>query len=210
MHLYTVRHGQSYVNLPEWDGNNFDQGLTPLGQDQADKLAAWMPHFLEKVDAIFCSSMIRARETVAPLAKAYNVEPTFDDRIREIGSNQWNHLPYDMEALPPFNPEFWATEKPFMPIIGKDEGESLMHFRTRVGRFVEDLVMEYQGKTVVVVCHGGVIDATFDHVFNIGPWRRCEAWMHNTAISYFEYVAIPRRETWRLHFHNRVEHLRGH
>ncbi len=209
MHLYTVRHGQSYVNLPEWDGHNFDQGLTPLGQDQADKLAVWLPHFLEKADAIFCSSMLRARETVAPLAKAYEMAPTFADRIREIGSNRWNHLPYEMDDLPPFTPDFWATERPFMPIIGNDEGEALMHFRTRVGRFIEDLVQEYENKTVIIVCHGGVIDATFDHVFNIGPWRRCEVWTRNTAVSYFEYVAIPRRETWRLHFHDRVEHLRG-
>ena len=54
---------------------------------------------------------------------------------------------------------------------------------------------------------GGVVDAVFDHVFNVGPWRRCEIWMHNTAISYFEYVAHPGRETWRLHFHSRVTHL---
>jgi broad specificity phosphatase PhoE len=58
-----------------------------------------------------------------------------------------------------------------------------------------------------VVCHGGVIEAVFDHVFNIGPWQRSQIWTRNTAVSLFEYVEIPRRETWRLHFHDRTEHL---
>ena len=30
MHLYFVRHGESFVNLKEWRGGNRDEGLTPL------------------------------------------------------------------------------------------------------------------------------------------------------------------------------------
>ncbi len=207
MRLYTVRHGQSFVNLPDWDGNNFDQGLTDLGKEQAAKLAAWLPKFLPQVDAIFCSSMIRARETVAPLATAYDIAPTFDDHIREIGSNRWNHLAYGPGEMPTFSDEFWASERPYSAIGHETEGESMMHFRTRVGRFVERLSEEFKGKTVIVVCHGGVVESIFDHTFNIGPWRRCEVWTRNTAVSLFEHVEIPRRETWRLHFHDRTEHL---
>ena len=32
MHLYLIRHGQSYVNLPDWTGVNADEPLTELGQ----------------------------------------------------------------------------------------------------------------------------------------------------------------------------------
>lgn len=39
MHLYMIRHGQSHVNLPDWDGG-FDEGLTELGQRQAAAQAA--------------------------------------------------------------------------------------------------------------------------------------------------------------------------
>ena len=84
-----------------------------------------------------------------------------------------------------------------------------MHFRTRVGLFIEEMVELHRDKIVVAVCHGGVAEATFDHIFNVGPWRRTEIWNHNTGVSHFEYVELPRRETWRLHFHNRVEHLAG-
>jgi probable phosphoglycerate mutase len=53
-----------------------------------------------------------------------------------------------------------------------------------------------------------VIESAFDRIFDIGPWRRGEIWGHNTGVSHFEYVAHPRRETWRLHYHNRIDHLR--
>jgi len=43
MQLYLVRHGQSHVNLADWNNGNSDEGLTELGQRQAALLAAWLP-----------------------------------------------------------------------------------------------------------------------------------------------------------------------
>lgn len=210
MHLYLVRHGQSHVNLKEWSEGNVDEGLTDLGQRQAAALAAWLPGRVPVIHAVYCSTMLRARETVAPLAAAYTTETVyFDDRLREIGNNRLDHAPWPNDDLPQYA-DYWGSERPFStttPLV--EGGESFMHFRVRVGLFVEDIVAKHRDQVVVVVCHGGVVEAVFDHLFNIGPWRRCEIWNHNTGLSYFEYVEHPRRETWRLHFHNRIEHLQG-
>jgi broad specificity phosphatase PhoE len=210
MHLYIVRHGQSHVNLKEWSEGNLDEGLTDLGQRQAAALAAWLPGRVANVDAIYCSTMLRARETVAPLAAAYTNETIyFDDRLREIGNNRLDHVPWPNDDLPQYA-DYWGSERPFStttPLV--EGGESFMHFRVRVGLFIEDVVTKHRDQVVVVVCHGGVVEAIFDHLFNIGPWRRCEIWNHNTGLTYFEYVEHPRRETWRLHYHNRIEHLQG-
>ena len=51
MQLYLIRHGQSYVNLTEWDKGNTDEPLTELGLEQASKLAAWLPGHLPHIDA---------------------------------------------------------------------------------------------------------------------------------------------------------------
>ena len=208
MHLYMIRHGQSYTNLPDWHKKNADLALTELGQRQAAALAEWLPLVLPKVDVIYCSTMLRARETVQPLANRYQMDVRFDDRLREIGSNRFDHTPWPPEQLPSDFSDYWSTERPFLSITPKAEGsETWMHFRTRVGLLLQELVERHREQIVVAVCHGGVIEATFDHIFNIGAWRRCEIWTHNTAITHFEYVEHPRRETWCLHFHNRVEHL---
>jgi probable phosphoglycerate mutase len=203
-----IRHGQSYINLRDWNKGNLDEGLTDLGQRQAEALGRWLPAIVPEVDALYASTMARARETVAQVAQTYNVEVTFDDRLREIGNNRFDHTPWPSDQLPQEYADYWASERPFAPITPAVEGgETFMHFRTRIGAFIEDVVDRHPSQTVVAVCHGGVIESAFDHIFNVGPWRRTEVWMHNTAVSHFEYVAHPRRESWRLHFHNRVDHL---
>lgn len=210
MQLYIIRHGQSYGNLPDWAHGNTDEELTELGKQQAAALAKWLPTALPQVDRIYCSTMQRAQQTGLAVAEAYKMTLVFDDRLREIGSNRLDHTAWPKDELPRhYSDEYWSSERPFSSVTPAVEGgESFMHFRTRVGLLIEELVRRHRDETIIAVCHGGVMEAIFDHVFNIGPWRRCEIWTHNTAISHFEYVDHPTRETWRLHFHNKVEHLR--
>jgi 2,3-bisphosphoglycerate-dependent phosphoglycerate mutase len=204
--LYLIRHGQSYVNLSDWTQGNTDEGLTELGQRQAQRLGAWLPQHLPSVDALYASTMLRARETAAAIVSRYDVTVQFDDRLREIGNSRIDHTPW----LPNQFADHWASARPFSPIVTYMEGgESFMNFRTRIGLFVETILERHHNQRVLVVCHGGVVEAVFDHIFNIGPWRRCEIWDHNTAITHFEYVEHPGREVWRLHYHNRTEHLVG-
>ncbi|RMG97266.1 MAG: histidine phosphatase family protein [Chloroflexi bacterium] len=207
MHLLLIRHGQSYVNLADWSDGNADVGLTELGQKQAQALAEWIVTKVTAVDALYASNMRRAQETAAPLAKAYNIAITFDNRLRELGNNRWDHTPWPSHNLPNYG-DYWASERPFAPITPeREDGETYMHFRVRVGQFIEEMVEKHRGQTILAVCHGGVIEAAYDHIFNIGPWRRCEILTKNTGITHFEYVEHPRREIWRLRHHNRVEHL---
>lgn len=207
MQLIMIRHGQSYVNLRDWNGGNRDEGLTELGQEQAAALASWLPDHVERIDALYCSTMRRARETAVPLATAYGLSPSFDDRLREVGNNRLDHTAWPSDDLPEYS-DYWGSERPFSSITpDRQMGESLMHFRIRVGNFIEEIIDTHRGQTVVAVCHGGVIEITYDHVFNVGPWRRCEVWSKNTGITRFELVEHPTRETWRLHYHSRTEHL---
>jgi probable phosphoglycerate mutase len=208
MHLYLIRHGQSYINLKEWQDGNQDTSLTGLGHEQAARLAAYLPAQIPHVDVLYSSSMRRALETAETLAAAYQLPLVTDDRLREIGNNRRDHSPYPSDGLPREYASYWASERPYSPItVPPDGGESYMHFRTRVGNFIEEMLETHQDQVVVAVCHGGVIEAVFNHVFNVGPWQRCEVWTHNTGLTYFEYVNHPNREAWRLHWQNRIDHL---
>ena len=114
MHLFLIRHGQSFVNLPEWDGG-FDEGLTELGHRQAAALAAWMPGVVAHVDVIYCSTMLRARETAAPLAEAYGATIQFDDRLREVGTSRLDHTAWPSDSSLAYA-DYWASERPFAPV----------------------------------------------------------------------------------------------
>lgn len=209
MHLYLIRHGQSFVNLKEWDGGNQDTGLTELGHRQAAALGEWLPGELKAIDVLYASTMQRAQETAGYVARAYDVAIVPEDRLREIGNNRADHAPWPSDDLPEYS-DYWGSERPFSSVTpAREGGESLMHFRTRVGSFVENMIENHRDQTVVAVCHGGVIELIFDHIFNVGPFRRCEVWCKNTGVTRFEYVEHPRREAWRLHYHSRADHLQG-
>lgn len=207
MKLYLIRHGQSHVNLDTWTGGNRDTALTDLGRNQARALGAWLPSELPVVDALYSSTMARAMETAQYVANAYDIPILPDERIREIGNNRMDHEPWPSDDLPEYG-ETWGSARPFASITpARNQGESLMHFRTRTGSFVEEMAERHPGQNVVAVCHGGVIEGVFAHAFNVGPFWRCEVWCFNTGVTLFEHVQHPDREAWRLHYHSRVDHL---
>ena len=57
MHLYFIRHGQSFVNLQDWAQGNMDVGLTELGQRQALGVGSGLPTAVPHVDEIYASTM---------------------------------------------------------------------------------------------------------------------------------------------------------
>jgi probable phosphoglycerate mutase len=58
LELILVRHG-----LPERRDDTADPPLSPMGHEQARRVAAWLAH--ERIDAVFSSTMLRARQTAS-------------------------------------------------------------------------------------------------------------------------------------------------
>ena len=213
MHLYLIRHGQSFVNLPDWKPASpaaWDASLTLLGQQQAAALAAWLPTDVPHIDAIYASTMKRAQETAVPLSLAYNIPIIPDDRLRELGTNRADHSPYPQDELPVQFVSVAESRSPFEPVMRDAvDSESFTHFRVRVGLFMDAVLQRPFTDTILVVCHGGVINAAFDYVFNVGTFRSCDIWNLNTAVTHFEYDPAVGHQSWKLHFQGRIEHLNG-
>lgn len=215
MRLYLVRHGQSYVNLPDWSGDNWNQPLTPLGEQQAQLVAAWIK---ENINArhIYASTVTRAAQTAEYIDQKLALGIQFDDRIREIGMNAPDGSALPDEKLTRYMEDIWGSLKPYDPIT--ERGETWMQFRQRVGSFIESLQRSFPNhlpdspealaeQTALVVCHGGVIEAIFEYVFQKGPWSVVWVSSNNTGITCLEYRPIPLRPEWRLYYHNQCAHL---
>ena len=127
MHLYMIRHGQSHINLAEWDSGNTDEGLTELGQKQAAALAQWLPGQVPEVDVLYTSTMRRALETTEHVAAAYDLTPNYEDSLREIGNNRWDHSAWQITANSAF---WWLPSAP--KTVGSETSGSLLllwHYR---------------------------------------------------------------------------------
>jgi len=207
MEMIVIRHGQSHVNLGNWDTlETMDTGLTELGHQQASALRDWLKSQNATADVLYSSTMKRTRETANYVAEALNLTPIFDDRIREVGNSYLDGKPIDEAALPR---AYSREEKssPFSPTVTDIENaESWMHFRIRVGHFVDELCRTYADKTVYVVAHGGVMSAMFDNLFNVGLQRLCDVHTVNTGWMRVVHQATQFSD-WSLYSYNRVDHL---
>jgi broad specificity phosphatase PhoE len=150
--LLLVRHGSTHWTVPpsRYQGRT-DLPLTTRGRLEAGRLADRLRAV--KLDAIYCSPLLRARETAGLLAQDRRMSFETDKRIIELSYGEWEgkrHVDVekdDAEAL-----TAWAAG-----VAAPPGGESRTSLIWRVGGFLDDVVG--QG-TVAVVAHKEVIRAS--------------------------------------------------
>jgi probable phosphoglycerate mutase len=97
------------------------------------------------------------------------------------------------------------------------DGESWAGFFTRVGDALLRAAADHAGETVVVVCHGGVIEASFATLGNLPLRRPFDVRIENTSLTSWSYHpadsdfgnAGHRLARWRLDRFNDSGHLVG-
>ena len=79
----------------------------------------------------------------------------------------------------------------------------------RVGTTLDRIIRTYAGKTVVIVCHGGVIDGTFPFFFHLSTFAQpgVAHYTHNTAITHWRLGERNGHPRWRLMKYNDDLHL---
>lgn len=209
MELIIIRHGQSYVNVDDWQQlDTMDTALTELGQKQAVVLRDWLVEKNPTAHALYASTMLRTRETAQYVSEGLGLDPIFDDRIREFGNSHNDGRPVKEEDLPRAYTNARTNDAPFAsPAIDVNNAESWMHFRIRIGQFVHEVYDKHPNDTVYVVAHGGVISAAFDLVFNVGAYKQNGVITENTGWTRFKYHPDESFADWILYDHNRVDHL---
>jgi 2,3-bisphosphoglycerate-dependent phosphoglycerate mutase len=203
-HLYLIRHAEALSAVEGIIGNS---GLSPLGEWQASHLRARLQATQEIVPDVFISStLLRARQTAQIIAPAFDVPLQFDETIQEL-------YPGEAEGtrVEDFNARFGEVdfvEDPFRPMA--PGGESWGQFILRVGASLDRIVRQYKGKTIVLVCHGGVIDASFLYFFRMNAWTIPVArfYTRNTSITHWQQLVSEKgRQHWHLIKYNDAFHL---
>ena len=146
-----ARHGEAaYETEGVGDGGG---SLTPLGRAQARSLGAVARR--EGVDAVWCSSLSRAVQTAEIAASVVGVPVTVREALVEFDVGEIRGLPYDATVIEPVMTS-WLGGDVVRCIPG---GESGREAALRVLDDLAPLVAPYAGRTVLAVCHGGVIVA---------------------------------------------------
>jgi probable phosphoglycerate mutase len=85
-------------------------------------------------------------------------------------------------------------------------GETIAQFHTRVNSALDALVRRYAGKTVLVACHGGVVDAVLRRSLHTPQTGGFEVRTRNCSMTELHEV---RSGHWALLRYNDHAHLYG-
>ena len=146
--LYAARHGQTEWNLLNKVISRTDQPLTETGLEQAKLLARRAAEC--GIDLIYVSPMLRARQTAQEVAKLCNAPVIMDVRLTEH-----NYGIYEGRSRK--DPEYQASRRQFASRY--PGGESLLDVTARVYDFLRQIKAEQDGKTILIVSHGGICRA---------------------------------------------------
>jgi len=151
MELIFVRHGRP-EHVQTSDGSPADPPLAEVGHLQAAAVAQWLKE--EPVDHIYSSPMRRAMETAKPIEEALGLSVAIREHLSEFDRNSSSYVP--MEILKEVNRRAW--ERMASGTVS-DSTDSMHTWRDSVLGEIEHLIKRHSGQRVVVVCHGGVINA---------------------------------------------------
>ncbi len=145
-----VRHGETDWNFTRRYQGWADIPLNDVGLEQAEVVARAVAG--EEWDAIVSSPLARARATAGAIATALGIGEIEDDSdLRERGYGEAEGLTLEEREAKWAGPE-WPGLEPWDTMADRA--------MAALGRVVE----RHAGKRVLVVCHGGVINAVLTSV----------------------------------------------
>ena len=167
--LILVRHGQQVwpkgpnPQMSEW----VDPPLSSIGLRQASVVAEALAG--DHVDAVYSSHLQRAAETGRRIAARHGIEPVVFEELREI--EMFRDLPAgkSIRDLVP-RPFLLGMQERFVNERRWDVypyTETSAEFDHRVVTTIEGILATHPAQTVVVACHGGVINAYIGHILGL-------------------------------------------
>jgi broad specificity phosphatase PhoE len=151
--VYLARHGQTAYNN---EGRFQGQQAIPLddtGRGQARELALRAAAYGFR--ALWCSPLLRARETADAVAAQVGLQAREDARLMETDAGDWTNLSFtEVMAKAPAQFAAFAAADPDFAFPG---GESFAQQEVRVDAALADI--EAGALPALVVCHGMVIRA---------------------------------------------------
>ena len=194
-----VRHARSEANEAEiWQGQG-DAPLSENGRRQAKSLGERLSS--KTFDLVVSSDLSRAHETA--LASGHQVET--DPSWREIDLGAWEGRTFQEVAEE--HPDLLTAIRAGQAVRFGQVGESIQEFEERAHAALDALARRVGSGSVLVVTHGGVIDAIAGRLIGRTD-RRTYPIVTNTALTEIRYESVgDQNPRPRLQTFNDATHL---
>ena len=156
--IIAVRHGETSWNADARIQGQRDIGLNDTGRWQAQRVGHALAE--EAITAVYSSDLERAHATAQSISEVKGIPVIPHEGLRERSFGMFEGKTFDeIHETWPEHAHNWRKRIPeWQPPEG---GESLIQLRERVTRTVQELAARHPGEQIVLVAHGGVLDALY-------------------------------------------------
>jgi probable phosphoglycerate mutase len=155
--LIAIRHGETAWNVDTRIQGQLDIGLNEHGHWQARQAARALAE--EPIAAIYSSDLSRAFDTARAIGAAVGLSPEPHQGLRERAFGIFEGRTWaEIETNWPDDTRRWRDREPGW---APSQGETLEQVRDRVALATEALAARHRGEQIVLVAHGGVMDALY-------------------------------------------------
>lgn len=156
--IIAVRHGETAWNVDARIQGQLDIGLNETGRWQARRVGEALAS--EEITAVYSSDLGRAHQTAQSISELKGIPVIADEGLRERSFGIFEGKTFEeIHQTWPDHAHNWRKRIPeWQP---PDGGESLLELRERVTRTMHELAARHPGEQIVIVAHGGVLDALY-------------------------------------------------
>ena len=183
--LILCRHGESEGNRDGRFGGHGPTALTERGRAQAQATGLRLRH--EGADAIYCSDLVRARETAELIGQPLSLTPELTPALRERSVGIFTGLSF-AEARARY-PEQYGVLLQRAPEVAPPQGESYLQCSARACAFLDQVLARHAGQRVIVVSHYLTVHLLVLHIMGVALTReapRVSVQLHNCGLHRFE------------------------
>jgi 2,3-bisphosphoglycerate-dependent phosphoglycerate mutase len=175
-----ARHARSADVVPG-EPESFDPPLHPEGVAQAEALARRLHP--KTLDAVYASDLVRTQHTAAPVLDGRQLDLVIRPDLREVFLGDWEGGVFRQKAADggPEWQRFLDTGR--WDVIPGAESDAAL--RGRMVRAVDAIAAAHDGASVLVVSHGGAINAFLAEILGV-PRTQFTA-VENTGVTIVRY-----------------------
>lgn len=175
-----VRHGKtSWNKLKKLQGKS-DIPLSKEGKKEAKLVAKRLSEY--PIEKIYTSKLSRAIQTGAIVAEELKLEAEEHEGLNERDYGEFEGKTWDEIGLT------FTPDKKISFYLKPKKGEHYPQFHKRIVKAFGDIIKKHAGQTILLVCHGGVLNALLRHVNNISHDNPLHYSFPNTSVTVFEVI----------------------
>ena len=181
--LILIRHGESLGNSKRIILGHTDWDLSELGYRQAELAAGALAD--RHVDAIYSSDLIRAYNTVLPMASSRGLTVVKDASLRELYVGDWEGREVH-ELIDTYGDLYLVDWRQHFGTFTAPGGESVIALGERIERALANIAEKNPGKTLIIGLHAAAIRSLWGRISDVAPADLADAYPFPTNASFSE------------------------